>query len=206
MEDNIDRTHQKLIAFKNMTGSDFEMKKVYNRLNTDFNKFCDAFRVLSKNARKDIISIRIPKKKAYSSGNHNDVYADPTDYDESESLIQKQKEHVRLENEKDFQDFLINERDKEMRNIRDQMLLTNETFTYLAQEIEAQGGIVDNIQTNIMKAGSQVSQGVQHVNKANEHDKSARNKLCFLAVFITIVVAVTTIIVVIEIGLKRKSN
>lgn len=54
----------------------------------------------------------------------------------------------------------------------------------------------DNIESNIESTAVQTHEGVKELQKASKHQRSARNKLCILAIIIAIIAAVVTLILV----------
>jgi len=103
---------------------------------------------------------------------------------------------VSLDDELDFQDNIIKERDTQIKTIQGQMVQVNEIFRDLAKLVEDQGEMIDNIQTNIVSASQNVESGLKEVKEADKSQQSSRKKLCILAIIVTVIVAVVVIVVV----------
>lgn len=54
---------------------------------------------------------------------------------------------------------------------------------------------LDNIESNIETSVVKTSEGVEELRKANEYQKSSRNKMCCLALIILIIAAIIVIVV-----------
>jgi t-SNARE complex subunit (syntaxin) len=54
---------------------------------------------------------------------------------------------------------------------------------------------IDHIESNIDESVSRVEDGVVELRKANEYQKSSRNKMCCLALILLIVAGVTVLVV-----------
>lgn len=106
---------------------------------------------------------------------------------------------MRTQDEREFQDSLISERDAQIRTIQGQMVEVNDIFKDLARLVEDQGEMVgasreeakstvsglilaDNIQTNVTTAATHVDTAVSELKTASEYQESSRKKLCFIAV------------------------
>ncbi|VDL93155.1 unnamed protein product [Schistocephalus solidus] len=94
------------------------------------------------------------------------------------------------------------QRAREMEALESDIVLVNELFTTLATYVHDQGELVDSIEANTEAAYVQVASGVQQLNSAVVHRKSARRRKCICAlIFIVLIVIIGLII-----GLSLRSN
>ncbi|KAL7055383.1 hypothetical protein AAHC03_022981 [Spirometra sp. Aus1] len=94
------------------------------------------------------------------------------------------------------------QRAREMEALESDIVLVNELFTTLATYVHDQGELVDSIEANTEAAYVQVQSGVQQLNSAVVHRKSARRRKCICAlIFIVLIVIIGLII-----GLSMRSN
>jgi len=174
-----------------------ERKQKVDKLSQDFNKFTDKLRELVKIANDKADNTPIPADRS-GRDNNQSLYSSSSDNnDENRVLLQRQQEHAQLEDDLDFQDSIVKDRDQQIRAIQGQMVQVNEIFRDLAKLVEDQGEMIDNIQTNIVSASQNVEAGLKEVKDADKSQQSSRKKLCFLAIFVTVLVAIVVIVVVV---------
>jgi syntaxin 7 len=101
----------------------------------------------------------------------------------------RRQEFEQLEQRRELERALIEERDQGIRKIESTVLTVNEIFTDLAQLVEEQGHMVDNIEANIVSTESNVKQGTTELRKASEYQKKSRTKLCWLLLCVIILAA-----------------
>jgi len=121
-------------------------------------------------------------------------------YDERDRLLEKQHEEeqfLALQDETDFQDSLIHEREREIKGIQSQVIEVNEIFRDIARIVEDQGELVENIQTHISTVVTNVKTASEEVDEAKESQQSSRKKLCFIALGVVIIVAVVVVVVLV---------
>jgi len=71
----------------------------------------------------------------------------------------------------------------------------NEIFRDLSNLVHEQGAMIDNIESNIEESVVKTSEGVEDLRKANDYQKSSRNKMCCLALIILIIAAIIVVVV-----------
>jgi len=126
------------------------------------------------------------------------------EHDYNEQLLKKQQQFLQLENERDFQDSIIHQRDEEIKVIQQQMRDVNVIYKDIANLVQYQGEMFDNIMLNISEAGKNVNVAVEKVDQAKKYSNKSRRKLCFLAICITIVVAGAVIVVIALFGRDKE--
>jgi len=194
-------TQQTIKRLESITStSSRDKKQKVKKLATDFEeKFNAPFNLLIQQAKE---RLELPLNGNVKGKETTEYYRD----EDKESLLvrRQEQEFQQLEDDSSFQDSIIKEREREIKDIQVQMIQVNEIFKDLAKLVEDQGEMIDNIQTNISHASANVESAADEVSEANKLGQSARRKYCYLALIVTIIVAVLVGIVVIVV--KTKEN
>jgi len=197
-------TQQTIKRLESITStSSSDRKQKVKKLATDFEeKFNAPFKMLIQQAKE---RLELPLNANVKSKESTGYYNHKQDEDSQESLLRQEEERFQqLEDDSSFQDSIIKEREREIKDIQVQMIQVNEIFKDLAKLVEDQGEMIDNIQTNISNTSVNVEQAHEEVSEANKLGQSARRKYCYLALIVTIIVTVLVGIVVIVV--KTKEN
>lgn len=113
---------------------------------------------------------------------------------------QQEQEQLRLanQNEVDFQEAMIIERESEIRNIEQSVGELNELFRDVAHMVHEQGAQLDIIEENV-EVTHDASRGA-HVNlkQASNYQKSARSKACILLLILAMVLVIIILAVVLD--------
>ncbi|CBX92255.1 hypothetical protein IAQ61_000435 [Plenodomus lingam] len=115
---------------------------------------------------------------------------------------QQQQDQLQLrlanQDEVDFQESLIIERESEIRNIEQSVGELNELFRDVAHMVHEQGAQLDIIEENV-EVTHDASRGA-HVNlkQASNYQKSARSKACILLLIMSIVLVIIILAVVLD--------
>jgi len=134
---------------------------------------------------------------------HTPSTEDGEDYQALLARQREEQELVTLQDDTDFQDAIIYEREKEIKEIQVQMIQVNEIFKDLAKLVEDQGEMVDNIQTNISNVSAHVGTAVDEVKEAQTSQQSSRRKYCYLAIAVTLIVSILVGVVVLVIKTRE---
>ena len=115
---------------------------------------------------------------------------------EQQQLLQ---EHPRLANqdEVDFQESLIIEREAEIRNIEQSVGELNELFRDVAHIVHEQGGQLDIISENVENVTHDTRGANVELRSASRHQKNARNKACCLLVILAVILTIIVLAAVI---------
>jgi len=182
-------------------------KMVHQKLTKDFSVWLGKFQEISKiSAQKERTLLppkqpqqpqqqnRQPDTFPQAHGNYDDYHTET----EKQSLLESSRKQqlLQLENEREFNDALIHDREMGIKQIESAVVEVNEIFTDLANLVHEQGFMIDNIESNIESTAVQTSAGVKELQAASKHQRSARSKLCILAIIIAIIAAVVTLILV----------
>jgi t-SNARE complex subunit (syntaxin) len=112
---------------------------------------------------------------------------------------QQQQEQLRLasQDEVDFQESLIIERESEIRNIEQSVTELNELFRDVAHMVHEQGETLDLVADNVENVRDDTRGAHIELTAAARHQRNARNKMCILllilAVVFTIVILAVTL-------------
>ena len=112
---------------------------------------------------------------------------------------QQSQEQLRLasQDEVDFQDSLIVEREAEIRNIEQGVTELNELFRDVAHIVTEQGEVLDTIANNVENTRSDTRGADLELRSAARYQKNARSKACclllILAVILTIIILAATL-------------
>jgi len=99
-----------------------------------------------------------------------------------EHKSQGQKEITAVEIDMRFNDQLIEERERGIAEIQQQIGEVNEIFQDLAVLVNEQGNMIDDIEANIVSTAVRTKEAQKELTKADKSQKSARNKMVCLAI------------------------
>lgn len=111
----------------------------------------------------------------------------------------QQQEQLRLasQDEVDFQDSLIVEREAEIRNIEQGVTELNELFRDVAHIVNEQGELLDNIHENVENTRTDTRGADLELRSAARYQRNARSKACclllILAVILTVIILAATL-------------
>ncbi|KAF1988052.1 t-SNARE [Aulographum hederae CBS 113979] len=110
---------------------------------------------------------------------------------------QQEQEQLRLasQDEVDFQESLIIERESEIRNIEQSVGELNELFRDVAHMVHEQGEQLDVIDHNVVGVLDDTRGADTELRTAHRHQKAARNKACCLLLILAVVLVVVLLAV-----------
>lgn len=121
---------------------------------------------------------------------------------ETESLLQdrqrqeQQQQQALIDNELEYRQAIIEERDEGIEAIQHSIGEVNEIFQDLAVLIDQQGGQIDDIENNIVATAVRTQQANEELIKAERHQRAGRTRLC--VVMSVLLIAVIIIIVTLK--------
>ena len=132
---------------------------------------------------------------------------DPSDQPYSDNPSQQQQQQqqqlqeqdqLRLasQDEVDFQDSLIVERESEIRNIEQSVGELNELFRDVAHIVHEQGAQLDTISGNVQNVATDTQHADLELRSASRYQKNARGKACCLLVILAVVLVIIVLAVV----------
>jgi t-SNARE complex subunit (syntaxin) len=113
---------------------------------------------------------------------------------------QQEQEQLRLasQEEVDFQESLIIERESEIRNIEQSVGELNELFRDVAHVIHAQGEQLDIISENVENTRDDTMAAHRELTSAARYQRNARNKMCCLLLILAVVLTIIILAVVLS--------
>ena len=110
---------------------------------------------------------------------------------QQQSQLQEQ-DQLRLasQDEVDFQESLIVERESEIRNIEQSVGELNELFRDVAHIVHEQGAVLDQIDVNVTNVNTDTRQADVELRSASRYQKNARSKACCLLLILAVVLVI----------------
>jgi syntaxin 7 len=115
-------------------------------------------------------------------------------YQESEQLMQQQQrsDFAQVESELEYNNALIEERERGILEIQQQIGEVNEIFQDLAVLVNEQGAMIDDIEANIVSTAVRTKDAQKELTKADKSQRAARNRL--ICIVIAVLVALIVLI------------
>ncbi|KAF2740643.1 t-SNARE [Polyplosphaeria fusca] len=146
------------------------------------------------------VAIEKEKSSAQAARAALDQATSPTSEQHPQHGQQQEQEQLRLANQEevDWQEQMIIERESEIRNIEQSVGELNELFRDVAVMVREQGDQIDIIEGHV-ETTYDASRGAHvELTKANRYQKSARSKACILLLILAIVLVIIILAVVID--------
>ena len=90
---------------------------------------------------------------------------------------------------------MLSQRKKELQEIHKTSALIKDTTDIMAQKLNEQGEMLDNVEAHVIKAEDNVEKAGKEINKANELSKSNNKRLCCIMILITVSIGVVLAVV-----------
>lgn len=117
------------------------------------------------------------------------------DSPQSPTSPQQQQQQQQWKEDLDYEQAMLVERDRRVRQIEADMLDCNQIFKDLASMVHAQGEVIDTIEGNIEGAQQNTAQGVEQLRSAANYQRKYRRKTCILLVLVVVVAAVVALVI-----------
>ncbi|KAK7555684.1 t-SNARE [Phyllosticta citricarpa] len=171
-------------------------KFTQGKLNREFKASLTEFQVLQRSAiekeRSSAAAARAALEDAGGSA------TSPSGQGPGSQQMLQEQEQLRLapQDEVDFQESLIIERESEIRNIEQSVGELNELFRDVAHMVHEQGEQLDIISENVEGVRNDTRGANTELRTASRHQKAARNKACCLLVILAVVLTIVILAVV----------
>ncbi|KAJ9642389.1 SNAP receptor [Coniosporium apollinis] len=167
-------------------------KFTQGKLNREFKASLTEFQALQRTA------IEKQRSSASAARAALDAEAHPSSPTSPQQTQQQQQEQLRLasQDDVDFQESLIIERESEIRNIEQSVGELNELFRDVAHMVHEQGEQLDIISENVETVRDDTRGAHVELTAASRHQKNARNKACCLLLILAVVLTVVILAVV----------
>ncbi|GAB1191583.1 t-SNARE [Aspergillus pseudonomiae] len=168
-------------------------KWTQQKLSSEFKATLEEFQTVQRRALEKQRASAVAARTAVEEGEQPAVEGATQ---EQQQLLQ---EHPRLANqdEVDFQESLIIEREAEIRNIEQSVGELNELFRDVAHIVHEQGGQLDIISENVENVTHDTRGANVELRSASRHQKNARNKACCLLVILAVILTIIVLAAVI---------
>ncbi|GIY21040.1 syntaxin-12 [Caerostris darwini] len=125
----------------------------------------------------------------------------PDEDEENQALVDTERmQQYQIQEELEFEQGLLLEREQRIRQIESDMLDVNKVFLDLAAMVREQGDVIGTIEENITSAAYNVEGGTEQLIKARNYQKAYRKKLCCLVLILVVVAVVIAIIVAVSLN------
>ncbi|KAB8239822.1 hypothetical protein ETB97_003445 [Aspergillus alliaceus] len=169
-------------------------KWTQQKLSSEFKATLDEFQTVQRRALEKQRASAVAARTAVEESEQQPAAEGAAQ--EQRQLLQEQP-RLANQDEVDFQESLIIEREAEIRNIEQSVGELNELFRDVAHIVHEQGGQLDIISENVENVTNDTRGANVELRSASRHQKNARNKACcllvMLAVILTIIVLAATI-------------
>ncbi|KAI8599323.1 t-SNARE [Dissophora ornata] len=168
-------------------------KLEHNKLSKDFQKVLVEFqkvqRVSAEKQREFVDRVR-----------QTNVRNDYEDEDQNESgdqpLINDTQRRMQLmvvDNELEYNESLIVQREEEIREIESGITELNEIFRDLGTMVNEQGSMLDSIENNVTSISMSTQAASEELTTAAIHQRNARKKSCYLLLIVAVVAGVVVL-------------
>ncbi|CRG85428.1 Syntaxin-12 [Talaromyces islandicus] len=170
-------------------------KWTQQKLSSEFKAALEEFQTVQRRALEKQRASAAASRNALEDGAGHSAGAEGQ---EQLQLQQQELEQPRLANqdEVDFQESLIIERESEIRNIEQSVGELNELFRDVAHIVHEQGGQLDIISENVENVTSDTRGANVELRSASRYQKNARNKMCCLLVILAVILTIIILAVV----------
>lgn len=117
------------------------------------------------------------------------------DQAELAQLQQQEQEHLPAQDEVDFQDALIQEREEEIRHIEEGVGDLNVLFRQVAQIVSEQGEQLETIEGNAVNVRDDTRGADYELRSAARYQKNARSKACCLLMILAVIMTIVLLAV-----------
>jgi len=165
---------------------------IYKKLSKDFESVLKRFQEVSKlTAQKNLEIVNRAK--------YQQTLMEEEEPDENQPLLsgQDQIQIQTVENELNYNESLITERENELKDIERSMVEINEIFRDLGTMVNDQQYLLDNIESNVIDISTNIDNANTQLRTATNYQRRARQKMCYL-ILIAVLVGLVLIIAVIS--------
>ena len=182
-------------ASANRTSGQASQKYTQQKLSREFQASGTEFQSIQRLALEKQRASATAARTALESNDSSAPYSHSPSQQQSQ-LQEQDQLRLASQDEVDFQDSLIVERESEIRNIEQSVGELNELFRDVAHIVHEQGGQLDTIAGNVQNVATDTRHADLELRSANRYQKSARGKACCLLVILAIVLTIIVLAVV----------
>ncbi|EPB88392.1 hypothetical protein HMPREF1544_04859 [Mucor circinelloides 1006PhL] len=171
------------------------------KLSKDFQKVLSSFqkaqRISASKQREYVDKAKATTVMLQSQAVSNEEELEEEQQRGSVMDAQRQMQLEALDNEIEYNELLITEREGEIQNIEQGITELNEIFRDMGMLVNEQESGIQSIYGNVLNIAQNTRQAADELVIANRHQKSARRNMCCFLLIITIVGCVLALIIVI---------
>ncbi|KAJ4269573.1 SNAP receptor [Fusarium torreyae] len=172
-----------------------QQKYEQTKVSSDFQAALQEFQSLQRRA--------LEKQRASVTAARAAQEGEPTEGGQSDTQLEQLQQQEQLsqlapQDEVDFQEALIIEREEEIRNIEQGVGDLNVLFRQVAQIVNEQGEQLDTIETNVENVRDDTRQADVENRQAARYQKAARNKSCCLLLILAVILTIVILAIVLD--------
>ena len=174
-------------------GSQASQKYTQQKLSREFQASGTEFQSIQRLAMEKQRASASAARTALESNDTSNLpsYTDDPQQQQQQQQLQEQGQlRLASQDEVDFQDSLIVERESEIRNIEQSVGELNELFRDVAHIVREQGADIDRIDMNVVNVSTDTRQADVELRQANRYQKNARSKACCLLLILAVVLVI----------------
>jgi len=164
------------------------------KLSREFQSSLSEFQNLQRQALEKQKASVSAARAAVDQDHHLDGQSanQPLLHSPQQEQLQAQQELTRLapQDDVDFQEALILEREEEIRNIEQGVGDLNVLFQQVAQIVTEQGEVLDTIERNVETVRDDTLGADRELRSAARHQKNARSKACCLLLVLSVILTI----------------
>ncbi|KAK7415920.1 SNAP receptor [Neonectria magnoliae] len=111
---------------------------------------------------------------------------------------QQQMPQLAPQNEVDFQEDLIRDREEGILVVEQGIQDLNEMFQGMAQLVNEQGVVLDRIEDNVSNVNTDTGKSLTNLTQASQYQKAARSKSCCLLLILAVIMTIVILAIVLD--------
>ncbi len=165
------------------------------KISREFKTALSEFQTLQRNAlEKQRASVSAAKAALDSESSPSD-FPPGQQQQQQQQQFQQEQIHLAPQDEVDFQEALITEREEEIRQIEEGVGDLNVLFQQVAQIVGEQGEQLQTIEDNAVNVRDDVRAGDYELRSAARYQKNARSKACCLLLVLAVILTIVLLAV-----------
>ncbi|KAL8380870.1 hypothetical protein RB595_005252 [Gaeumannomyces hyphopodioides] len=165
----------------------YTQQKLSREVQTSLSEFQNLQRQALDKQRASVSAARAVSDEDGALGSHPSGGGGGGEGAHLEQLQQQELSHLAPQDEVDFQEALIIEREEEIRNIEQGVNDLNVLFTQVAQIVSEQGEQLDSIVDNVENVRTDTRGADYELRSAARYQKNARSKACCLLLILAVI-------------------
>ncbi|MCJ1401729.1 hypothetical protein MMC11_004946 [Xylographa trunciseda] len=169
-------------------------KYTQQKLSREFQASGTEFQSIQRLALEKERASASASRAAIDSGDASSLPRYSDDPNQQAQVQEQDQLRLASQDEVDFQESLIVERESEIRNIEQSVGELNELFRDVAHIVREQGTMLDTIEVNVQNTATDTRQADVELRSANRYQKQARGRACCLLLILAVVLVVIILV------------